>query len=528
MAQLDEIAKRLANLPADTKQQLAELVADALGGRVWTPNPGAQAMAYDSGADVIGFGGEAGPGKTALLIGLAITGHKRSLVLRRTKSEARGLTESFAAVIGHRRGLNANDGLWRLPGDQLIRYGGCEHENDKQKYKGEPWDFMGFDEVVDFTRSQVEFIMQWNRTTDINQRCRTVMTFNPPSHPTGLWVIEYFGPWLDPAHPRPAKSGEIRWFTSIDGRDTEMDGRGPHVIPGEEKPVYAKSRTFIRGHLDENPVLARTGYDATRSASTGKLRDLYKHGSFEAALADVPGQLITTAIVRAAQARWTPTPPPGVPMCAIGVDCSGGGPDPMIIATRYDGYYPMLVEVPGSQLPPERAGAMAAGVVVSYRRDNAIVVVDLGGGYGGPLYERLSENGIEVKGYKGAEATAKRTRDRKLGFYNVRSAAYWLFKEALDPDQPGGSPIILPNDPLLLADLTAVTFQVGSRGIQLEEKTELVKRLGRSPDRGDAVVMAWWEGLSYVIPDLSDVGQRRGKRDRLPEVHIGYPHRHRR
>ena len=46
----------------------------------------------------------------------------------------------------------------------------------------------------------------------------------------------------------------------------------------------------------------------------------------------------------------------------------------------------------------------------------------------------------------------------------------------------------------LFADLVSPTFEVTSRGIKLEEKDEIVKRLGRSPDRGDAVVMAWSEG----------------------------------
>ena len=70
----------------------------------------------------------------------------------------------------------------------------------------------------------------------------------------------------------------------------------------------------------------------------------------------------------------------------------------------------------------------------------------------------------------------------------------WQFREALDPNQDGGSPNALPNDQALMADLTAPTFQVGSRGIKVETKEEIVKRLGRSPDRGDAVVMAWAGG----------------------------------
>ena len=45
----------------------------------------------------------------------------------------------------------------------------------------------------------------------------------------------------------------------------------------------------------------------------------------------------------------------------------------------------------------------------------------------------------------------------------------------------------------LAADLTNVKFSYDSRGrIKLESKDEIKKRLGRSPDRGDALAIANW------------------------------------
>jgi hypothetical protein len=44
---------------------------------------------------------------------------------------------------------------------------------------------------------------------------------------------------------------------------------------------------------------------------------------------------------------------------------------------------------------------------------------------------------------------------------------------------------------------------VNARGIQVEEKDQIKKRLGRSPDRGDAVVLA-----AMRTPILTD---RRGR-----------------
>jgi hypothetical protein len=87
------------------------------------------------------------------------------------------------------------------------------------------------------------------------QRCRVLVTSNPPTTADGLWVIRYWGPWLDPTHPNPAKPGELRWFTTIGGEDVEVDGQGPHVIPGEPAPVMARSRTYLPASLADNPDL---------------------------------------------------------------------------------------------------------------------------------------------------------------------------------------------------------------------------------------------------------------------------------
>ena len=87
---------------------------------------------------------------------------------------------------------------------------------------------------------------------------------------------ELWGPWLDKAHPNPAKPGELRWFTTIDGEDTEVDGRGPHIINGEE--VFARSRTFIPSRLEDNPDLMESGYAATLEALPKELRERLRHG----------------------------------------------------------------------------------------------------------------------------------------------------------------------------------------------------------------------------------------------------------
>lgn len=455
---------------------------------------------------------------SALGIGLSLTQHKRSLLLRRTNKESRKFVEEVEEVLGHRSGFNGQDDVWRLP-DRTLDFGGCQLEEDKQKYKGNPHDLIFFDEVSDFTESQYVFITTWNRSADPKQRCRVLAAGNPPTSPEGLWVLQRWAAWLDPTHPNPAEPGDLRWFTSNSvGDEIEVDGPGPHLIDGEE--IVARSRTFIPGKLSDNPDLARTNYASVLAALPAELRAAYRDGRFDAGLKDRPFQLVPTAWVKAAQARWTDRPPNNIPMCAMGVDCTGGGEDPMVIAPRYDGWFAPMVEIPGREIPADKMGSYAGGQVIAARRDNATVIIDMGGGYGGALFEHLRSNlpNEVVKPYKGAGAGYGRTSCGQFGFNNARSAALWKFREALDPGQPGGSVIALPPDPELVADLTAPTWKPDQTKIVAETKVEVCKRLGRSTNKGDAVVMAWTSGLKG---DNIQGGFNNFRTNRAPQVLMG-------
>jgi hypothetical protein len=231
-------------------------------------------------------------------------------------------------------------------------------------------------------------------------------------------------------------------------------------------------------------------------------------GGFMASFRDDDKQCIPTMWVRDAQKRWTQRPKLGIPMCAIGVDVAQGGADNTILAPRHDDWFAPLIEKPGRETP---LGSDVAGMILAHRRDGAIIVLDMGGGYGGATFEHLTANEIPVIGYKGCTAVETRTKDRQLKFTNKRTEAYWRLREALDPSQEGGATIMLPDDPVLMADLTAPHFEITKQGIKLETKEDVVKRLGRSPDKGDAVVMSWSAGPKF----MSDGGEWITRRDSL-------------
>ena len=310
-------------LPKDKLTELAQLpgVRNWLN-KKWIFNPGPQTDAFYSPADELFYGGQAGGGKSDLLLGLALTSHRRSLVLRRTNKEASKLVERYAEILGSRDGWNGQENVWRIDG-RLIDISGCQHEDYKQKFKGTPRDLIAFDEIPDFTETQYRFIIGWNRSTDLGQRSRVVVAGNPPTTPEGLWVLKYWGAWVDPGHPNPAKPGELRWYTTIKGEDAEVDGPGPHMIDGE--PIIARSRTFIPAELSDNPDLAATNYGSVLAALPAELRPAYKEGRFDAALRDDQFQVIPTAWIMAAQARWKPEGFRDCTMTAMAFDPAGGG-----------------------------------------------------------------------------------------------------------------------------------------------------------------------------------------------------------
>lgn len=492
---LAEVLKVLADAPPEMQGDIDALIAPSLTERIWVPNPGPQTEAKYSLADELFYGGQAGGGKTDLELGLALTEHRRSLILRRTNNEVKGLLDRMREIVGNSDGLNSQTGVWRRPDGRIIEMGGCQLESDKQKYKGIPHDLKCFDEVSDFTESQYTFIIAWNRSATPGQRCRVVAAGNPPTRPEGLWVVKRWAAWLDPQHPRPAEPGELRWYTTDEhGEEIEVDGPGPHLIGGQ--PVYARSRTFIPATLQDNPDLIASGYQASLDALPAELRAAYRDGDFQTTLKDDAYQIIPTAWVIEAQKRWTPQIPPGVPMCAMGVDVAISK-DKFVIAPRHDGYYPQPTVVPGHEVGDN--AKKAAGRVIAQRLDNAMVVVDVGGGWGADCYAQLAANNIECIGYMGVKGSRRKSENGKFGFSNVRTEALWRFREALDPSQPGGSTIALPPSATMRGDLCAPTYKVKGQGngqiIIAESKKEVCDRLGRSTDEGDAVVMAWWDGV---------------------------------
>lgn len=446
----------------------------------WRPLPGPQSLAYYSTADVIGYGGAAGGGKTDLACGKALTQHQKVLVLRREATQLTGIIDRFTELLGSRNGYNGAERIWRRPGLQ-IEFGSTPNPDDWNKYQGRPHDLLVFDEAANFLEGQVRALLGWLRSVDPAQRCQALMTFNPPTSAEGRWVIEFFAPWLDPKHPKPAAPGELRWFAMLDGEEVEVASGDAFEHGGDLiKPM---SRTFIPSRISDNPYLMGTGYMATLQALPEPLRSQMLRGDFQAGIEDDAFQVIPTAWVEAAQARWV-RPLKLEAMDSMGVDVARGGKDNTVIARRHGMWFDEALTYPGTATPD---GPKVAGLAIAALRDSAPIHIDVIG-VGASPYDFLREARQQVVGVNVSEKAVGTDTSGRLRFANLRSELWWRMREALDPANNRGT--ALPPDKRLLADLCAPTWSLTGATIYVESREDIIARIGRSPDWASAYILA--------------------------------------
>jgi hypothetical protein len=506
----------------------------------WPDRPHPQRQAYGCKADILGYGSEAGGGKTDLLLGLAGTRHWRAIIFRREFPRLSAMIDRSREIYNAldatslKDSFNENLHRWRLRDGRQIEFAAMQQEKDKLGYQGRPHDLYGFDEVTEFSESQVRFVIGWNRSTHIDaatgkpQRCRVVMTFNPPMDEAGEWVIAFFLPWLahlhpdEYQHPNPAKPGELRWYATVNGKDAEIpedqlqyfaEREGQFWEIADSEPfqlgsewivpirgyvqggalVRAKSRTFIPASLRDNPKLEATGYASTIDAMPEPYRSLLK-GMWGAGKVTDPWQLIPAAWVRAAEKRYQERPTPDVALQSVGGDVARGGKDRFSIAKLYGNWLAPIECYPGVLVDD---GPKGAALLIPYWEQKALIGVDVIS-VGSSVYDSLIGAGVKVNGVNAAEGCPNHRSRSGLKFKNVRAAMYWKLREAFDPDH--GDDMAVPADPELREELCAHHFKITAAGIQIEAKEDIVTRIGRSPDKAESLAIALWNVVGARKP----------------------------
>jgi hypothetical protein len=517
---LDEIERYLT---PEERAELRDLLAEQAKSRVFFPTA-KQLEVVNSLADIVGYGGAAGGGKSYLITGLAASEHQRSAIIRPQKNQTRKFVQELTKMLGTRDGYSSQTSSWVFTTpdaiERFVSFFGLDNPGDEEKQQGDDYDFKGYDEVTQMRESDVRYTLTWNRTDDPKQRVRAVLAFNPPTTPEGRWVIKFFAPWLDSNHPNPAKDGELRWFATVgDNQDYELAGPQPFIIKfvdGVPTPWYSfkasehrpediirpKSRTFIHALVTDNPYYMATDYVAQLQSLPEPLRSQMLKGDFMAGVEDNANQLIPTAWIYAAQERWKQRNAQIAsgaallgPMDSIGCDVARGGNmggtvnqgghDELVISARYGNFFAAQKIHKGVAIDD---GNKSAGLIIAERRDDAPVHVDVVG-VGTSTYDALVMNNIYSVPVNGAAAPdGIMLGTTMLRFFNKRAEVHWRMREALDPANT--DPIAIPDDPQLAVDLAAPRWFLGRSGIQIEGKDDIKKRLGRSPDRGEALMLA--------------------------------------
>lgn len=453
----------------------------------WLPQEGPQTDALLSQADETFYGGSAGGGKSDLGLGSAILLHERSVMFRRHYKDLSWLEDRSRELLSGCAKFNGQSRSWRFreqPG-KVLTFGALQHVDDWEKWQGKPFDLYVFDEGSQFPLKVIQTLTAWNRSTSIGQRCRVIVTFNPPTTQEGEWVIEYLAPWLDPKHENPALPGELRWFAMIDGECVAVNGPEPFIHNGET--ITPRSRTFIPARLEDNQYLGPE-YRARLQNLPEPLRSQLLFGDMNAGRTDDSWQVIPTQWVLLAMERWKEGPPTKddgetVPLSGLGVDVARGGEDRTVIAKAYGHWVDRLIVHAGTETPD---GGATVKLIRREWDERAPICIDVIG-VGSAPYDIGRREEMRMYGINNAAATKARARGGAFGFTNVRAELYWRVREALDPNGP--HKIALPDDRELLAELTAPRWEPTARGIKIEPKEDIAERLGRSPDKADTVTL---------------------------------------
>lgn len=146
------------------------------------------------------FGGSAGGGKSDALLMAALqyveVPNYAAILFRRTYADlalpgalmdrARGWLAGTAARWSER------DKTWTFPSGATLSFGYLEHENDKYRYQSAEFQFIGFDELTQFTESQYRYLFSRLRRLEGS---KVPLRMRAASNPGGVgheWVRQRF------------------------------------------------------------------------------------------------------------------------------------------------------------------------------------------------------------------------------------------------------------------------------------------------------------------------------------------------
>ncbi len=164
---------------------------------IWTPQPRQRAF-MERWEDEALYGGAAGGGKSDAMLAEGLRQvhipNYRGIIFRQTYPQLEALIsrsiELYKAAYPRAK-YNDTKKVWTFPSGSQIFFGYMLREKDKYNYQGKPYDFIGFDELTQFSMTQYEYLRSRNRPTGPGTRVYMRATANPGGVGHG-WVKERF------------------------------------------------------------------------------------------------------------------------------------------------------------------------------------------------------------------------------------------------------------------------------------------------------------------------------------------------
>lgn len=215
------------------------------------------------------YGGAAGGGKSDAIVIEALRQvgipNYKALILRRTYpqlSELLDKAQLYYKPVFPEAKYNAQEHTWKFPSGAKIRFGSCQYEQNKYDYQGQQYDFIGFDELTQFTETQYDYILTRNRASGPGTEVYARATANPGGVGHG-WVKTRF---VSPAKPMTTiwREAEVRY----------PDGR---------KEKVRRSQIYIPATVFDNPKMLENnpGYLADLALKPEAEREALLYGNWD-------------------------------------------------------------------------------------------------------------------------------------------------------------------------------------------------------------------------------------------------------
>jgi hypothetical protein len=226
--------------------------------------------------------------------------------------------------------------------------------------------------------------------------------------------------------------------------------------------------------------------------------------------------LVPGSWIEAANERWNKFIEQGFKpdkQLRLGVDVAGMGRDNSCFCPRYGDYVKEfeLKSGGGEAIHMEIAGIIKNALKLNYDEFSGkigqafIDTIGEGAGVYSRLRELSQEKGGEwikpfsCKNSENAEDSAGNPLLDRTGvyeFFNMRAYLYWAVRDWLNPEH--NSKAMLPPDNELYKELTSTIWSFRGDGkVQIEPKEKIIARIGRSPDKSDALANTFWP-----VPDI--------------------------